>query len=131
MARTGKCPNYAVCVSAYRGESVTLDVDSAFVCPECRHPLVEGGLPPGRKPVAIPRIILGGISLLVIMGSAAVYFQVLHLKESQVPGQIGTSFEQAEVATEHGEFMPSRHMPRIDTPAPADAGGAAQVPKGQ
>lgn len=120
MARTGKCPNYAGCLLAYRNEGVTIPDDAPFVCPECKHPLVEGAHAAGRKPIAIPAIILGGISLLIIMGAAAVYLQARRLNEKQPPGTIGSSFEQAEVATEHGEFMPSRHMPLIaDTPAPS------------
>lgn len=114
MPRTGKCPNYAGCLFAARNESVTLSPDAAFVCPECGQPLVEST---GHRPKVIPVLILGGISLLIIMGAGAVYFQVRHLKEKQVAGQIGTSFEQAEIAAAHGEFMPSRHMAAA-TPAP-------------
>ena len=110
MARTGKCPNQAGCLLASRNEIVTVQDEAAFVCTECKRPLFEAGYSSGRRPMAIPIIILGGIALLVIMGSGAVYFQVRHLKERHETGQIGTSFEQAEVAAAHGEFMPSRHM---------------------
>ena len=79
-------------------------------CPNCAS---------GRKPMAIPILILGGISLLVIMGSGAVYIQVRHFREQRPSGQIGTSFEQAEVAVTHGELMPSRHMVIAATPTPA------------
>jgi len=63
-------------------------------------------------------IILGGISLLVIMGAGAVYIQVRHLRETHTTGQIGTSFEQAQIAAEHGEFLPSRHMEAVASPSP-------------
>jgi len=109
VLRTGKCPNYAGCLLAYRNEAITVADDAPFVCPECKHPLVDANASP-RKPIAIPMIILGGISLLVIMGAGAVYIQVRHFREKQAAGQIGTSFEQAQVAAEHGEFLPSRHM---------------------
>jgi len=122
MPRTGKCPNYAGCLLAYRNEAITVGDDEAFVCPECKQPLVAAGAA-GQKPIAIPTIILGGISLLVIMGSFAVYIQVRHFREKQAAGQIGTSFEQAQIAAEHGEFMPSRHMSSI-TPVPDTSGTA-------
>jgi outer membrane protein OmpA-like peptidoglycan-associated protein len=126
MPRTGKCPNFAGCLLAYRNESVTVPDDAPFICPECKQPLVEGGGPAGRKPKAIPVIILGGISLLVIMAAGAVYFQARRLGEKQPAGQIGTSFEQAQDAADHGDLMPSRHMaPVADTPAPDTTGPAA------
>ncbi len=56
---------------------------------------------------------------------------------NQAAGQIGTSFEQAQIAAEHGEFMPSRHMAIVTgTPAPntsgtADAGAAYEAPAQQ
>jgi outer membrane protein OmpA-like peptidoglycan-associated protein len=119
MPRTGKCPNFAGCLLAYRNESIVLSDNEPFICPECKKPLVEGGKA-GRKPMAIPVIILGGISLLIIMAGGAVYFQARRLSEKHLTGQIGTSFEQAQVAAEHGEFMPSRHMASAtDTPGPA------------
>jgi hypothetical protein len=122
MARTGKCPNQAGCLLASRNEIISVPDHAPFVCPECKLPLFEASAASGRKPMAIQRIILGGISLLVIMGSGAVYFQVRHLRERQAAGQIGTSFEQARVAAEHGEFMPSRHMrAAADSPAEAQA----------
>jgi hypothetical protein len=120
MPRTGKCPNFAGCLLAYRNENITLPDDAPFDCPECGLPLVGG-----KPPVAIPIIILGGIILLVIMGAIAVYIRVLHLRDDQAAGQIGTSFEQAEVAAEHGEFLPSRHMTVIATPTPNTAGAQA------
>jgi outer membrane protein OmpA-like peptidoglycan-associated protein len=125
MLRTGKCPNYAGCLLAYRNEAITIDDGSApFVCPECKQPLVPAGSS-AQKPVSIPMIILGGIALLVIMGSAAVYIQVRHFREKQASGQIGTSFEQAQIAAEHGEFLPSRHMAAAtDTPSPDTSGTA-------
>jgi hypothetical protein len=119
MPRTGKCPNYAGCLLAYRGEVVTIADDVPFDCPECHQPLIQGG---SVNPMAIQWFILGGLSLLVLMGAGAVYYQVLNYRKGQVNGQIGTSFEQAQLAVEHGEFMPSRHMPVIaDTPPPAAA----------
>jgi outer membrane protein OmpA-like peptidoglycan-associated protein len=127
MPRTGKCPNYAGCLLAYRSEIITIPDGDPFVCPDCKTPLLDAR-GDGRKPVTIPIIILGGISLLVIMGAFAVYIQVRHFRETQAAGQIGTSFEQAEVAAEHGEFMPSRHMTAITdspTPAPSAAAGTA------
>jgi outer membrane protein OmpA-like peptidoglycan-associated protein len=57
------------------------------------------------------------------MGSAAVYFQVRHFREKQAAGQIGTSFEQAQVAAEHGEFMPSRHMSTLSSTPASDTSG--------
>lgn len=117
MPRNGKCTNYATCLLAYRNEAVTVADDEPFLCPECKQPLVDAGRP-GRKPIAIPLIILGGISLLVVMGAGAVYLQVCRLGEKQPAGQIGTSFEQAQVAGEHGEFLPSRHMSAVDSPTP-------------
>jgi hypothetical protein len=80
---------------------------------------------PGGKPIAIPIFILGGISILIISGAIAVYIAVRHFNEKQAAGQIGTSFEQAQVAVEHGELMPSRHMPSIaPSPAAGNAGAA-------
>jgi outer membrane protein OmpA-like peptidoglycan-associated protein len=118
MPRTGKCPNYAGCLLAYRGETITVEDDEPYVCPECKQPLIDAGRASGRKPMAIPIIILGGISLLVIMGAGAVYWQVRKLSEKPPTGQIGTSFEQAEIAGESGQFLPSRHM-AVASPSPA------------
>jgi len=129
MPRTGKCPNYAGCLLAYRNEFIELPDNAPFVCPECKHALVASGLPGAGTKISFPMIIIGGISLLVIMGAGAVYIQVRHLREKQAGNQIGTSFEQAQIAAEHGEFMPSRHMAPIDTPTPAPAiGDTATVP---
>jgi outer membrane protein OmpA-like peptidoglycan-associated protein len=127
MPRTGKCPNYAGCLLAYRNETISVEDEEPFVCPECKQPLISaGGVGSGRKPMAVPIFILGGISLLVIMGAGAVYIQVRHFKQDQATNQIGSSFEQAQVAAEHGEYMPSRHMPLIsDTPVPD---GSAPLP---
>jgi hypothetical protein len=127
MIRTGKCANYTGCLLASRSEMITVPDDAPFVCPECGHPLLAARAD-GRKPMVIPAFILGGIVMLVIMGAAAVYIQVRHFKETRAPGQIGTSFEQAEIAAEHGEFLPSRHMIIASTPAPAPAAsGSAQA----
>jgi outer membrane protein OmpA-like peptidoglycan-associated protein len=132
MPRTGKCPNYAGCLLAYRNEFVEVPDGAPFVCPECKHALVASGLPGAGTNISFPMIIIGGISLLVIMGAGAVYIQVRHLREKQAGNQIGTSFEQAQIAAEHGEFMPSRHMAPIDTPTPAAVvpvvGDAAATP---
>jgi len=131
MPRTGKCPNFAGCLLAYRNEMLTVAEDAAFVCPECKQPLVESGQAGGQQARVIPVIILGGIALLVIMGAGAVALQVLHLKEAHAAGQIGTSFEQAQVAAEHGEFLPSRHMASAtdtpDTSGTEDAGAAYEA----
>jgi outer membrane protein OmpA-like peptidoglycan-associated protein len=128
MPRTGKCQNYAACLLAYRGDVITVPDGAEFVCPDCKRPLLSARAD-GKKPIALPMIILGGISLLVIMGATAVYIQVRHFRETQATGQIGTSFEQAQIAAEHGEFMPSRHMPAIaDTPSPAPSGESAAPP---
>jgi hypothetical protein len=128
MPRTGKCPNIAGCLLAYRNEIITVAEDAPFLCPECKQPLLETASTAGHPPRAIPAIILGGISLLVIMGAGAVALQVRHLKEKGAAGQIGTSFEQAQVAAEHGEFLPSRHMASAtdtpDTSGTEDAGAA-------
>lgn len=128
MPRTGKCPNYAGCLLAYRGENIAVPDDAPFVCPECKQPLLGGGLGGGRKPIAIPTIILGGIVLLVIMGAIAVYIQVRHFRENQASGQIGSSFEQAQTAVEHGELMPSRHMPAVTDTPPPDTSAPAATP---
>ena len=106
MPRAGKCPNFNGCLLASRNDVIVIADGDAFLCPECGQPLVEGSA--ARK--VIPMAILGGISLLVVMGIGAVYFQTRHLRDKPAPGQIGTSFEQAQVAGEHGEFLPSRHM---------------------
>jgi len=126
MSRTGKCTNYAGCLLAYRIESITLAGDAPFICPECKQPLIEGGCAPGRKPRAIPAIILGGISLLVIMSAGAVFYQARNLgRQPRQPGRIGSSFEQAELAAAHGEFMPSRHMTNL---APTPSASPAKSP---
>jgi len=117
MPRPGNCLNYAQCLLAYRNETIVVQDADPFVCPECRQPLMDFGPPIKGKPMVVQRMILGGISLLVLSGAGAVYYQVVTYKKSQVPGQIGTSFEQAQIAAEHGEFLPSRHM-IIPTPAP-------------
>ncbi|MGA3171468.1 MAG: hypothetical protein ABSE62_10685 [Chthoniobacteraceae bacterium] len=128
MLRTGKCLNYAGCLLAYRNESITIPDDAPFVCPECKRLLIERPDPGVNKPIAIQAIILGGISLLVIMGAGAVYIRARSLKRQQPAGQIGTSFEQAAVAAEHGEYMPSRHMAVADTPAPAASAAPLAMP---
>jgi outer membrane protein OmpA-like peptidoglycan-associated protein len=129
MPRTGKCPNYAGCLLAYRNETITLPDDLPFVCPECKLPLIEGGK--AGKPVAIPIIIVGGISLLVIMAAGAVWVQAIHLKDQQPSNQIGSSFEEGAIAGAQHEFLPSRHM-AVDSPTPdassTDAGVLAQPP---
>jgi hypothetical protein len=128
MPLTGRCPNRANCLHAFRNELITIPDDQPSVCPECKTPLVPAPAAGqgGRK--AIPTFILGGILGLVIMGSGAVYIQVLRLKQGVPAGQIGTSFEQAQIAAEHGEFLPSRHMvaasPTPDTTGTEDAGAA-------
>ena len=128
MPSTGKCPNFSGCLRAYRNEIITVPDDAAFICPECKQLLIPTSRAAGNAARAIPIFILGGISLLVIMGSAAVYYQVLNLKHSNPSGQIGTSFEQAQIAAEHGEFLPSRHMVSAnatpDTSGTEDAGAA-------
>ncbi len=127
MPTPGKCPNRAGCLLAERDEIISVADDAPFICPECNKPLIPC-IPAKGKPVAIPVLILGGISLLIIMGSAAVYIRVRSLGEAAPPGQIGTSFEQAQVAAQHGEFLPSRHMV-IDTPSPQPAAsGQPQSP---
>ena len=129
MPLTGRCPNRANCLHAFRNELITIPDDQPSVCPECKTPIVPVPITGGqgaRK--AIPIFILGGILGLVIMGSGAVYIQVLRLKQAAPAGQIGTSFEQAQIAAEHGEFLPSRHMvaasPTPDTSGTEDAGAA-------
>ena len=124
MPRTGKCPNYAGCLLAYRNETITVPDGAPYVCPECQQPLTGSGAS-GKKPVMIPMLILGGISLLVIMGSVAVYIRVLHYKEKPAPGQIGTSFEQAAVAAQNGDIFSTRHGGEApaDSPAPAATAG--------
>lgn len=125
MPRTGKCPNYAGCLMAYRGDIITVADDEPYVCPECKQPLIDAGRASGRKPMAIQYIILGGISFLVLTGASAVYYQVRKLGEKPPAGQIGTSFEQAQIAGEQGQFLPSRHMTAA-TPSPSP--GAAATP---
>jgi len=133
MPLTGRCPNRANCLHAFRNELITIPDDQPSVCPECKTPIVPVPITGGqgaRK--AIPIFILGGILGLVIMGSGAVYIQVLRLKQAAPAGQIGTSFEQAQIAAEHGEFLPSRHMvalsPTPDTSGTEDAGAAYEMP---
>jgi hypothetical protein len=127
MPRLGKCPNFSGCLLAYRNETISIGDDAPFLCPECKKHLMDASATPPR-PMAIQRIILGGISLLVIMGAGAVYYQVLHLKQnSGNKNQIGSSFEQAQVAVEHGELMPSRHMAAL---SPTPAGSASPSPGG-
>lgn len=133
MLLTGRCPNHAGCLHAFRNELISLPDDVPFSCPECGHLLVPAPAGPGRTAArVIPLFILGGISLLVIMGSAAVYLQVTHLRDHPAGNQIGTSFEQAQIAAEHGEFLPSRHMiaasPTPDTTGTMDAGAAYETP---
>lgn len=118
MAHTGKCSNFSGCLLALHGEMLTLPDGAPFVCPECKFPLIEAAAN-GRKPIFFPAIILGGLSLLVIMSSIAICFQVNHLRQPVPAGQIGTSFEQAEIAASHGEFLPSRHMVIPATPSPS------------
>lgn len=118
MPRPGNCLNYAQCLLAYRNETIVVQDADPFVCPECRQPLMDFGPPIKGKPMVVQRMILGGISLLVLSGAGAVYYQVVTYKKSQVPGQIGTSFEQAQIAAEHGEFLPSRHMEAVASPSP-------------
>jgi hypothetical protein len=119
MPLFGKCTNYANCSLAMRDDVITLPDGAAFVCPECGRALVDTNARPGKKPMAVQYFILGGIISLSIMAAGAVYWQVQHLKKEQPGGQIGTSFEQAQVAGEHHDFLPSRHMPSTPTPSPA------------
>jgi hypothetical protein len=107
---------------AYRGDIITVADEEPYVCPECKQPLIDAGRASGRKPMVIQYLILGGISLLVLMGSGAVYYQVRKLGERPAAGQIGTSFEQAQIAGEQGQFLPSRHMTAPSpTPLASDA----------
>ena len=131
MPRTGKCPNYADCLMAYRGDLITVAGDEPYTCPECKQPLVDAGRASSRQPMIIQFIILGGISMLVLTGAGAVYYQVRKVHEKPPAGQIGTSFEQAEIAGEQGQFLPSRHMTAV-TPAPAPSATptAAATPAG-
>jgi hypothetical protein len=120
MACTGKCSNFSGCLLALRREIITIPDDAPFICPECKFPLIKAAAD-GRKPIFFPAIILGGLTLLVVMSSIAISYQVMHLKQAVPAGQIGTSFEQAEVAASHGEFLPSRHMVIPATPSPSPA----------
>ena len=129
MPLTGRCPNPDGCLQAFRHELITIPDGEPFLCPECNGPLVPASITEGKGARrAIPIFIIGGILGLVIMGSGAVYIQVRHLKQAAPTGQIGTSFEQAQIAAEHGEFLPSRHMiaasPTPDTTGTEDAGAA-------
>jgi hypothetical protein len=117
MARIGKCTFSSGCSLASRDEIITVPDGAEFVCPECERPLIKTTRP-GTKPVAIQAFILGGISLLTLMGAGAVYVTSHALRQNQPANQIGTSFEQAEVAAQHGEYMPSRHLV-LATPSPA------------
>ena len=119
MPRSGKCPNYAGCLLAYRAEVISISDGEPFACPECKTRLLEAGAA-ASKPVAIKMIILGGISLLVIMGASAVWYQARRVTPNGAPngGQIGSSFEQAEVAASKGELLPSRHLPAPGAPTP-------------
>jgi hypothetical protein len=133
MPLTGRCPNRANCLLAFRNELLTIPDGEPFLCPECKQALIAapaiGGQGARR---AIPIFILGGIIGLVIMGSGAVYIQVRNLKKAVPAGQIGTSFEQAQIAAEHGEFLPSRHMvaasPTPDTTGTMDVGAGYEEP---
>jgi hypothetical protein len=109
---------------AYRGDIITVADEEPYVCPECKQPLIDAGRASGRKPMAIQYIILGGISLLVLSGAGAVYYQVRKLGEKPSAGQIGTSFEQAQIAGEQGQFLPSRHMTAA-SPTPAASASAS------
>lgn len=118
MLMKGKCPNYAGCLCAYRGEVLEMAEGEAFVCPECGQALMDADAA-ARKPVPIQGLILGGIALLVVMGAGAVWWEVAHMNRSGPAGQIGTSFEQAEVAASRGELLPSRHYnPNAPVPTP-------------
>jgi hypothetical protein len=135
MPLTGRCPNRADCLLAFRNEMITVPDDAPFVCPECKTALLPAATTGGRAARrVIPLFILGGIAGLVISGAGAVYIQVLKLKQGVPAGQIGTSFEQAQIAAEHGEFLPSRHMPSVaasptpDTSGTMDAGAQYEVP---
>jgi hypothetical protein len=118
MPRTGKCLNNAGCLLASRNEIITLEAGEPFDCPECKKPLIDARPASGRKPMAVQYFILGGISMLVLSGAGAVYWQVRKISEKAPPGQIGTSFEQAQIAGEQGQFLPSRHM-AVASPTPA------------
>ncbi|HEX4083375.1 MAG TPA: hypothetical protein VHY22_00585 [Chthoniobacteraceae bacterium] len=118
MLRTGKCPNYAGCLLAYRNETVTVPEGEPFLCPECKHPLLDAGATGKRKPMMIQYLILGGIAGLVIMAAGAVFIQVRHFKDKVQTGVVGTSFENAQVAGEHHEFLASRLPEPAATPAP-------------
>jgi len=117
MSRTGKCPNYAGCLLAFRNEIITVNDGQPFICPECARILMDVN-DPMRKPVPIQGIILGGLSLLIVMASAAVWYRAAHLKQDAVNGQIGSSFEQAELAASRAELLPSRHLPAAGAPTP-------------
>jgi len=130
MARLGKCTNYPGCLLAGRNELIPVADGAPLACPECQHPLIDAGRPGGRKPMAVPIIILGGISLMVIMGAGAVYIQVRRLNLEQPSGQIGTSFEQSEIAGNLHQFLPSRHMETVETRAPV-AVAYSQCPAGE
>jgi hypothetical protein len=111
---------------AYRGDIITVGPDEPFDCPECKRPLIAAGSTSARK--VIPIMILGGISMLVLTGAGAVYWQVRKLHDKALPGQIGTSFEQAQIAGEQGQFLPSRHMAVVSPTPGASPSPAAASP---
>ena len=125
MPRTGKCPNYAGCLLAYRNENITVPDGEPFICPECKQPLLEAAAAGKRKPMMIQYIILGGIGGLIVMAAGAVYIQMRHFRDKIQPGVVGTSFEDAQVAGEHHEFLASRLPEPSATPVPPDASSAA------
>src|SRR5438067_11242568 len=72
MPRQGKCTNYAGCLLAYRNETIIIP-EGDFVCPQCQQPLTPVTLPAESSPKMIPVIIVGGIALLIVIGTVGVY----------------------------------------------------------
>ena len=107
MPLIGKCSNFGGCLLASCKQEIVIADGAPFVCPECTFPLLRAG----RKPLAIQAFIVGGLVILTVMAVGAVYIRARSLKEALPSSQIGTSFEQAEVAASHEQYLPSRHLP--------------------
>jgi len=123
MPRTGKCPNYANCLLAYRNENIAIADGAPFVCPECKQPLAEEDDDGAHKPMDTSIMMIGGISLFVIIGAAIVFFVVRNSREQQPSRQANMpSFAPAAVATPQsvqGDLTPSSQTtPVADTPTP-------------
>jgi len=66
MIRKGKCVNFTSCLTAYRGEEITIS-QGDFVCPECGKTLQPAATAKGGN-LKIAALVIGGIIVVALVG---------------------------------------------------------------